>query len=200
LDANTRRALRQTASYNPDHVSCCLQKPRNLLNLFKSITCFVFDVDGVLTDGSLLVFDDGQMVRRMNIKDGYALQLAIKKGFRVVIISGGDSEAVKERLNKLGVKDVFMKVENKKQQLGAWLEANGISWQQVLYMGDDIPDYEVMQQVALPCCPADAASEIKHISKYISTRAGGYGCARDVIEKVLKLNKKWGIDVSVASK
>ena len=171
-----------------------------MLDLFKSITCFVFDVDGVLTDGTLLVFDDGQMVRRMNIKDGYALQLAVKKGFHVVIISGGDSNAVKDRLNKLGVKDVFMKVDNKKEQLGTWLEANGISWRQVLYMGDDIPDYEVMQQVALPCCPADAAPEIKHISKYISTLKGGYGCARDVIEKVLKLNKQWGVDVSIASK
>ena len=171
-----------------------------MLNLFKSITCFVFDVDGVLTDGSLLVFDDGQMVRRMNIKDGYALQLAVKKGFHVVIISGGDSEAVKDRLHKLGVRDVFMKVHNKKQQLDAWLQANGLSWQHVLYMGDDIPDYEVMQLAALPCCPADAAAEIKHISKYISTLKGGYGCARDVIEKVLKLNNQWGIDVSVSSK
>jgi len=177
-----------------------LKNQITLLNLFKSITCFVFDVDGVLTDGTLLVFDDGQMVRRMNIKDGYALQLAVKRGFQVVIISGGDSNAVKDRLNKLGVKDVFMKVGNKKEQLGAWLEANGISWQQVLYMGDDIPDYEVMQQVALPCCPADAAPEIKQISKYISTLKGGYGCARDVIEKVLKLNKQWGVDVSIASK
>lgn len=171
-----------------------------MLNLFKSITCFVFDVDGVLTDGALLVFDDGQMVRRMSIRDGYALQLAIKKGYHVAVISGGDSEAVKNRLNKLGVKNVFMKVENKKQQLDDWLRANGIPWQQVLFMGDDIPDYEVMRQVALPCCPSDAAPEIKHISKYISTLKGGTGCARDVIEKVLKLNKKWDIDVTVASK
>ena len=171
-----------------------------MLNLFKSITCFVFDVDGVLTDGSLLIMDDGQMVRRMNIKDGYALQLAIKKGYRVAIISGGDSEAVKQRLNKLGVQDVFMKVENKKQQMAQYLDTNGISWQQVLFMGDDIPDYEVMREAALPCCPSDAAPEIKHISKYISTLKGGYGCARDVIEKVLKLNKKWDIDTTVASK
>ena len=177
-----------------------LQKPISLLTLFKSVTCFVFDVDGVLTDGSLLVFDDGQMVRRMNIKDGYALQLAVKKGYRVVIISGGDSEAVKGRLERLGIKDVFMGVQNKQQQLAAYLEANGIGLGQVLFMGDDIPDYEAMRQVALPCCPADAAPEIKHISKYISSIKGGYGCARDVIEKVLKLNNHWGIDVSVASR
>jgi 3-deoxy-D-manno-octulosonate 8-phosphate phosphatase (KDO 8-P phosphatase) len=176
------------------------QKPFPLLNLFKSITCFVFDVDGVLTDGSLLVFDDGQMVRRMHVRDGYALQLAVKKGYRVVIISGGDSDAVRQRLQKLGIQDVFMKVENKKQQLAAYLEAHGLSWRQVLFMGDDIPDYEVMQEAALSCCPADAAPEIKHISKYISTLKGGYGCARDVIEKVLKLNKKWDIDTTVTSK
>jgi len=171
-----------------------------LLHLFKSVTCFVFDVDGVLTDGTLLVFDDGSMVRRMNIKDGYALQLAIKKGYRVVVISGGDSEAVRERLHRLGVQDVFMKVHDKRQQLEAWLETNAVSWKQVLFMGDDIPDYEVMRQVLLPCCPADAAAEIKQVSAYISTVKGGEGCARDVIEKVLKLNNHWGIDVSVASK
>ncbi|MBS1566921.1 MAG: HAD-IIIA family hydrolase [Bacteroidetes bacterium] len=172
----------------------------NLLNVFKSISCFVFDVDGVLTDGSLLVFDDGQMVRRMHVRDGYALQLAIKKGYRVVIISGGDSEAVRQRLNKLGVHDVYMKVENKKKVLDDYLTANGIPWQEVLFMGDDIPDYEVMREAGLSCCPADAANEIKHISQYISTFKGGNGCARDVIEKVLKLNQKWDIDVTVSSK
>lgn len=183
----------------PKPVSCS-PKPIILLKLFKSVTCFVFDVDGVLTDGSLLVFDDGQMVRRMNIKDGYALQLAVKKGYRVAVISGGDAPAVKERLHKLGVKDVFMKVDNKREQLGAWLEAGNIPWQEVLFMGDDIPDYDAMQKCALPCCPADAAPEIKHISKYISNIKGGEGCARDVIEKVLKLNLHWSIDTSVASK
>jgi 3-deoxy-D-manno-octulosonate 8-phosphate phosphatase (KDO 8-P phosphatase) len=177
-----------------------IQKPIALLKLFKSVTCFVFDVDGVLTDGSLLVYDNGPLLRRMNVKDGYALQLAIKKGYKVVAISGGDSDAVKDRWNKLGVNDVFMKVANKQECLGAWLEANNTPWQQVLFMGDDIPDYEVMQKVALPCCPADAVPEIKHVSKYISNIKGGYGCARDVIEKVLKLNNHWGIDTSLASK
>jgi 3-deoxy-D-manno-octulosonate 8-phosphate phosphatase (KDO 8-P phosphatase) len=177
-----------------------LQKPIALLNLFKSVTCFVFDVDGVLTDGSLLVFDDGPMLRRMNVKDGYALQLAIKKGYRVLIISGGDSAGVRERLEKLGIKDVFMKVENKLEKLGGWLEANKLPWEQVLFMGDDIPDYDAMQKAGLPCCPADATPEIKHISKYISNIKGGQGCARDVIEKVLKLNSHWSIDTSVSSK
>jgi 3-deoxy-D-manno-octulosonate 8-phosphate phosphatase (KDO 8-P phosphatase) len=171
-----------------------------LLQIFRQITCFVFDVDGVLTDGSLLIMDDGQMLRRMNIKDGYAIQLAIKKGYLVVIISGGDSEAVKIRMNKLGVKNVFLKVEDKKQQLDDFLKVHNISLAQVLFMGDDIPDYAVMKKAGLPCCPADAAPEIKQISKYITVRKGGEGCAREVIEKVLKLNDHWEIDTMVSSK
>lgn len=172
----------------------------NLLDQFKQIKTFVFDVDGVLTDGSLLVLDDGQMVRRMNIKDGYALQLAIKRGYRVVIISGGYSEAVQERLNKLGIKDVFIRVQNKKEKLAEYVMQNNLSWPEVLFMGDDIPDYIVMQMVGLPCSPTDAAPEIKQISRYISPLGGGAGCARDVIEKVLKLNNDWPMDTTVSSK
>jgi 3-deoxy-D-manno-octulosonate 8-phosphate phosphatase (KDO 8-P phosphatase) len=171
-----------------------------LLQLFKQITCFVFDVDGVLTDGSLLIMGDGQMLRRMNIKDGYALQLAVKKGYDVIVISGGDSEAVRERLNKLGITDVFMKVQNKQLQLQDFLQKNNIPLRQVLFMGDDIPDYAVMQNVGLPCCPANAAPEIKQISKYIAGLNGGDGCAREVIEKVLKLNDHWDMDNTVVSK
>ena len=144
--------------------------------------------------------DDGQMLRRMSIRDGYAIQLAIKKGYQVVIISGGDSEAVRIRMNKLGVKNVFLKVEDKKQQLDDFLKLHNISLVQVLFMGDDIPDYAVMKKAGLPCCPADAAPEIKQISKYITVRKGGEGCAREVIEKVLKLNDHWEIDTMVSSK
>ncbi len=171
-----------------------------MLKGFKQITCFAFDVDGVLTDGTVLLLDDGQQARRMSIRDGYALQLAVKKGYKVLVISGAYSEAVKTRLQKLGVVDVFMKVENKEAQLTSYLGANGITPQQVLFMGDDIPDYGVMKTVGLPCCPADAAPEIKHISQYISAQKGGRGCVRDVIEKVMKLNNHWDMDTSVASK
>lgn len=171
-----------------------------MLKGFKQITCFVFDVDGVLTDSTLLVLDDGQQARRMSIRDGYALQLAIKKGYKVLIISGAYSEAVKTRLNKLGIQDVFMKVENKEQLLSEYVKSNGLKKQQVLFMGDDIPDYTVMKSVGLACCPADAAPEIKHISQFISASKGGKGCVRDVIEKVLKLNEHWDLDSSVASK
>ena len=172
----------------------------NVLEKFKTIRTFVFDVDGVLTDGSLLILNDGQMARRMNIKDGYALQLAIKKGYRVVIISGGTSDAVQERLAKLGVTDCFLKINNKKEKLAQYASAHQLNWDEILFMGDDIPDYIPMQMTGLPCCPADAVAEIKQICHYISPVKGGKGCARDVIEKVLKLNGHWDLDTTVASK
>lgn len=172
----------------------------NVLSNFKNIKAFVLDVDGVLTDGSLLLLDDGQMARRMSIKDGYALQLAIKKGYRIFVISGGSSDAVKLRLQKLGVNEVHMKVEDKKSKLVDWVLKNNLAKEQVLYMGDDIPDFEAMQLAGLPCCPADAVPEIKTISHYISPVSGGNGCVRDVIEKVLKLNDHWSMDESIASR
>lgn len=170
------------------------------LEKFKSIKTFVFDVDGVLTDGTLLILNDGQMARQMNIKDGYALQLAVKKGYRVVIISGGTSDAVKERLQKLGVTDCFLKIDNKKEKLVEYVAEHELSWNEILFMGDDIPDYIPMQLTGLPCCPSDAVPEIKQISHYISPVEGGKGCARDVIEKVLKLNGHWDLDTTIASK
>jgi 3-deoxy-D-manno-octulosonate 8-phosphate phosphatase (KDO 8-P phosphatase) len=172
----------------------------NILELFKPIKTFVFDVDGVLTDGMLLVLNDGQMARKMNIRDGFALQLAVKKGYRVVVISGGNSPAVQERLLKLGVADVFMQVEDKKTRLMEYAAQHQLLWGEILFMGDDIPDYHPMQLTGLPCCPSDAATEIKQVSKYISPLTGGSGCARDVIEKVLKLNGHWDMDMGLAAK
>ena len=172
----------------------------NILSKFKTIKTLVFDVDGVLTDGALLVLNDGQMARQMNIKDGYALQLAVKKGYRIVVISGGTSDAVKLRLDKLGVTENFLQVENKKEKLTQYVAQHDLKWEEILFMGDDIPDYSAMQLVGLPCCPADAATEIKQISQYISPFDGGKGCARDVIEKVMKLNGHWDMDTTVASK
>ena len=172
----------------------------SILDQFKQITTFVFDVDGVLTDGTLFVFDDGQFVRRMHIKDGFALQLAVKKGYRVVIISGGTSDAVTDRLHRLGIKDVFMQVTDKKNRLAEYVQQHNLQWSEILFMGDDIPDYEVMKEVALPCAPADAATEIKQIARYISLLPGGQGCVREVIEKVLKLNDHWELHTDVRSK
>ena len=171
----------------------------NVLELFKHITTFVFDVDGVLTDGSVLVMPNGVLARRMNIKDGYALQLAIKKNYRVLIISGGESIEVRERLNRLGVADVFMKVSDKAAVLHEYMFQHQIKHENILYMGDDIPDLEVLKIAGLPCCPSDAVQEVKSIAQYISPVKGGEGCARDVIEKTMKLNNDWNEDVMVRS-
>lgn len=163
----------------------------NLLEHFKQIKTFVFDLDGVLTDGSLLIFPGNEFIRRMNIKDGYAIQLAVKKGYHVVIISGSVSKPCAERLEYLGVKNVFMKVKDKEEVLAQFLLSNHLKWEETLFMGDDIPDLEVMKLVGLSACPADAVPEIKAVSKFISTVQGGQGCVREVIEKVLKLNDQW---------
>ena len=168
-----------------------------MLNKFKHITTFVFDVDGVLTDGTLLVLPGGVMARRMNIKDGYALQLAVKKGYRVVIISGGISDDVHNRFTKLGLKDIWMGVENKLAVLQQYMQQNGLNADEVLFMGDDIPDLQVMELAGLPCCPADAVQEIKETAVYISHIKGGEGCARDVIEKTMRLRGNWGEDITV---
>ena len=171
----------------------------NVLELFKPITTLVFDVDGVLTDGTLMILPDGLMARRMNIKDGYGLQLAIKKGYHVIIISGGNSPEVRDRLNKLGVAEVFMQVKDKVEVLDGFLHKHSLGYEEVLYMGDDIPDLEVMRKVALPCCPKDAVQEIRSISKYISHLDGGFGCGRDVIEKVMKVRGNWSDDTQIRS-
>jgi 3-deoxy-D-manno-octulosonate 8-phosphate phosphatase (KDO 8-P phosphatase) len=170
-----------------------------MLHLFKTIKTFVFDVDGVLATDGLIVMPDGELIRTMNSKDGYALQLAVKKGYHVVIISGGNSEPVKQRLLKLGVKEVFMSIHNKKEVLEKYAADNNLQLSEMLYMGDDIPDYDAMKITGLPVCPNDAVPEIKSICKYISPYKGGYGCGRDVIEKVLKLHGNWSIDVNVTS-
>lgn len=170
-----------------------------MLNIFKSINAFVFDVDGVLTDGTLLVLENGLMARRMHVKDGYALQLAVKKNYKIFIISGGKSPQVNNRLSNLGISDVYMNVENKLEKLKELETAFHLNKEEILYMGDDIPDIEVMQYCGLACCPADAVAEVKTISKYVSSFKGGEGCVRDVIEKVMKLQGKWQPDTHIQS-
>jgi 3-deoxy-D-manno-octulosonate 8-phosphate phosphatase (KDO 8-P phosphatase) len=163
----------------------------NILKQFNSISCFVFDMDGVLTDGSLLVLPDGVMARRMNIKDGYALQLAVKKGYRVLVISGGNSPEVKNRLQKLGISEVWMQVSDKESVLKKWLLENNVPSSEVLFMGDDIPDLQIMQFAGVKACPSDAAIDVKNSVDYISIYKGGEGCVREVIEKVMKLKGDW---------
>jgi len=163
----------------------------NALALLKNIKLFVFDVDGVLTDGSLILLENGEMARQMNIKDGYALQLAIKNGYDILIISGGNSDAVKIRLQKLGIQHIFLGVVDKKNLLLNFVAEYHFKKEEILYMGDDVPDLLSMKEAGVACAPADAVAEIKSIAHYISPAFGGKGCVRDVIEKVLKLNGHW---------
>lgn len=149
------------------------------------------DVDGVLTDGSLIINDDGMELRTMNIRDGYAIQLASKKGIELCVISGGDSEGVKIRLHKLGVQTIFAGVTNKKDVFFQWLQQKNLRSEEVIYLGDDMIDFEVMKLAGVKCCPADACMEVVSICEYVSPFKGGGGCVRDVIEKVLKLQMKW---------
>jgi len=155
------------------------------------ITTFIFDVDGVLTDGTITVTTSGEMLRTMNIKDGYALKTSVDKGFHVCIISGGTNEGVRKRLEGLGLTDIYLGAHNKIEQLNDYLDKHHIDLKNVLYMGDDIPDFPVMKLVGMPCCPQDAVPEIKAISKYVSHKNGGKGAVRDVIEQVLKVQGKW---------
>jgi len=166
-------------------------KYMNYRALLNDITTFVFDYDGVLSDGSVIVLPDGEALRRTNVKDGYALQLAVKHGYNVVIISGGKGAGMEARLKMIGASNMFLGVKNKVEVFDSYLQKNNLKTENVLYMGDDIPDYEVMQKVGVACCPADAVEEIRAVSHYISHKNGGSGCVRDVIEQVMKVQGKW---------
>ena len=161
------------------------------LQKLKEITTFIFDVDGVLTDGSVQVTYNGQSLRTFNIKDGYAMQLAVKRGYNLCIISGGDGIAMGRRFLNLGITDVFLGVGDKVLIFNQYLKNKNITADEVLYMGDDIPDLKVMKMVGLPTCPADAVEEIKAISTFISPYSGGKTAVRDIIEKVMKVQGRW---------
>lgn len=162
----------------------------------KNITTFVFDVDGVLTDGSITITTQGELLRTMNIRDGYALKTAVDQGFNICVISGGNNEGLRLRLKGLGITNIYLGVQHKTDALKEYLELYDIDPKNVLYMGDDIPDLYPMQLVGLSCCPQDATSEIKAISKYISHKNGGQGCVRDIVEQVLKVHGKWSQDAN----
>lgn len=163
------------------------------------ITTFIFDVDGVLTNGMLTIMPDGEMIRHMNVKDGYAMKQALNNGYNVCIISGGTNEGVRIRLNNLGIKDVFLGAHQKIKQFDKYLSDNQIKPENVLYMGDDIPDVPVLKLAGLSSCPQDAVPEVKLVSKYISHKLGGNGCVRDVIEQVMKVQNKWNSDFDAAA-
>ena len=155
------------------------------------INTFIFDIDGVLTNGTITIMPDGEQIRSMNVKDGFALQLAVKMGYKIAVISGGKSEVVRIRLNGLGIYDVFLGAENKIEVFNNYISYNKINANEILYMGDDVPDYEVMKIVGVAVCPNDAAQEIKEISIYVSDKKGGEGCVRDAIEQVMRVQGKW---------
>lgn len=157
----------------------------------KKIRAIVFDVDGVLSCNTIYLHPNGEPMRSVNIKDGYALQYAVKCGLTVAIITGGKTESVRKRFEGLGLKDVYMGASIKTNEYAHLKEKYRLADEEILYMGDDIPDYEVMQLCGCPCCPADAAPEIKEISTYISHLDGGCGCGRDVVEQVLRAQGKW---------
>ena len=163
----------------------------NYKKLLKNINTFIFDYDGVFTSGTLIMMMEGEPLRTAYVKDGYAIQLAAKKGYNIVIISGGKSETINNRFTALKIKDVFIGAENKVKIFNNYIKKHNIKTENTLYMGDDIPDFEVMKKAGLPCCPSDASEEIKSISKYISDKKGGEGCVRDIIEQVLKIQGKW---------
>ena len=156
-----------------------------------NIKAFVFDVDGVLGSDQVLLHPNGDMLRTMNIKDGYAMQYAVRKGYKIAIITGGASELVKNRFVNLGITDVYMKSHNKMVDYQHFLDKYSLSDAEILYMGDDLPDYEVMQRVGIPTCPANAVEEIKSVSSYISDRNGGDGAVRDVVQQVMRLQGTW---------
>ena len=159
--------------------------------LLPNINTLIFDVDGVLTNGMVTIMPDGELVRHMNIKDGYALKNAVDKGLNVCIISGGKNEGVRTRLANLGIKDIYLGAYDKIKQYNELVDKYNLKPENVLYMGDDIPDFPIMKLVGMPCCPNDAAPEIQGVSKYISDKKGGDGCVRDIIEQILRVQGKW---------
>jgi 3-deoxy-D-manno-octulosonate 8-phosphate phosphatase (KDO 8-P phosphatase) len=159
---------------------------------FRHISTFVFDVDGVFTDGGITILPDGEMVRTMNTKDGYAVKAALFAGFRVCVISGGTNEAVRLRLQQLGIADVYLGAHQKGPVLKDYVSKHKLEFEEVLFMGDDIPDISAMKLARLGCCPNDAVAEVLEQADYISHKNGGKGCVRDVIEQVMRVQGKWG--------
>ena len=163
----------------------------NYKQLLNHVKAFIFDVDGVLTDGKLHISEKGELLRQMNVKDGYALKHALNRGYEICIISGGNNPAVKTRLQGLGITNVYLGIHDKIVSLKEFSEVYNIPFENMCYMGDDIPDLPVLEVVGLATCPQNAVPEVKAVSNYISHRNGGDACVRDVIEQVLKVHNNW---------
>lgn len=167
------------------------KKKMNYKVKLQDIKAFVFDYDGVMTDGMIYTSGEDILIRNGNVKDGYAIQHALKSGYKIAVISGGSGKSIEQRLDMLGVKDVFLGAKQKLGVFKDYIKCNHLSINNVLYMGDDIPDYDIMEQAYVSTCPCDAAEEIKEIADYISDKKGGQGCVRDIIEQVLRLQGQW---------
>ncbi|MCH1417521.1 MAG: HAD-IIIA family hydrolase [Flavobacteriaceae bacterium] len=159
--------------------------------LLPNITTFIFDVDGVLTNGKVLITSQGEMYREMDTKDGYALKCALVQGYRVCVISGGTNEGVRNRLKALGIYDIYLGAHHKQEPFQDLMDSYDLKPEEILYMGDDVPDIVVMEQVAVAACPNDAVSDVKEIANYVSHKKGGEGCVREIIEQTLRVQGKW---------
>ncbi len=168
----------------------------NYKKLLLKVNTFIFDFDGVMTDGTVILQHDDHPLRTANVKDGYVLQLAVKLGYNVAVISGGISRSMENRFDALNIKDAFTGVRNKLETYEKYLKDKNINPEQVVYMGDDIPDIPVMKRVGVPVCPADAVEEVKQVVVYISDKKGGEGCVRDIIEQVMKVHGKWMTEIA----
>ncbi len=173
-----------------------MTKPSYKTNL-KEITTFIFDIDGVITDGILIMHPSGEFLRNMSVKDGYAIKQAINNGYNVFIISGGESKSMKKRLQFLGIKEVYMGVSNKEKVYRKLKKKYKLTNKEVIYMGDDIPDLGVLGKVGISSCPQDAVQEVREVCEYVSHYAGGKGAVRDVIRQVLKVNNQWNVSSNV---
>lgn len=168
---------------------------KNYKQLLPNIKTFIFDVDGVLTDGKILIHSDGELLRTFDTKDGYAIKCALLKGFKIAIITGGRNEAVRERFKELGVFDIYLGAHHKLDAYQDLMDNYNLKAEEILYIGDDIPDIPVMEKVGLGCCPADAVPDVKARADYISHKKGGEGCVRELIEQVLRVQGKWSLDI-----
>lgn len=168
---------------------------KNYKQLLPNIKTFIFDVDGVLTDGKILINSDGELLRSFDTKDGYAIKCALLKGFKIAIITGGRNEAVRERFKELGVFDIYLGAHHKLDAYQDLMDNYDLKAEEILYIGDDIPDIPVMEKVGLGCCPADAVPDVKARADYISHKKGGKGCVRELIEQVLRVQGKWSLDI-----
>ncbi|PQJ18494.1 KdsC family phosphatase [Nonlabens tegetincola] len=170
---------------------------KNYKELLNDVTTFILDVDGVLTDGRLLISESGELLRTMNARDGYAIKTALNNGYKVCIITGGRNDGVKSRLMGLGVEDVFLNASDKMVQMREYVVKHNLTPEEILYMGDDMPDLPALEYAGVATCPQDAIQEVKSICNYISHRNGGDSCVRDVIEQVMKVQGKWNATQAV---